>query len=543
MALKFTDLPLSAAIQESLRTCGFLVPSPIQSKALPVALFGNDVIAQAKSGMGKTLVFGCVALELVVRSSSSWALILAPTREIALQIQHVLHSLIDAIPSLTPAVVVACIGGLAIQDDERHLHHRSARIVVGTPGRIKALVQRKVIPMAYMHLFVLDEVDKLMEADFKTDIEYVVAQLPPTKQIVACSATFTPEQLARLGTYMHAPQFVCVQDPKHVTTEYMEDTKLATWKAKARPELWLRGVRQFYCVVQAPESTAEDGLRIKVQRLARLLTEVSFHQCIVFCNDKYRAEALAAALSAMGYPAVCITGAQAQSQRTESMDSFRQFHARILVSTDLTARGIDIDRVNLVINLDLPRDPATYLHRVGRSGRFGGQGVAVTLLNALEVGAIEALAKLFQMVVAPWTGNLPPLDSTDCGEEDAQLEELRGAGDEYAQTDLPDRIFLKRRDAAPDTAVATNEPMLQGPLVQVAKNTPKKTVKQEQTIQEAAQVVVVSSPRTTLEPHERPKAIKEAPVAPQSKTLRQCPKADAMYVQEEAMYAQWLRGI
>ncbi|RHY22640.1 hypothetical protein DYB36_011900 [Aphanomyces astaci] len=293
-ALKFTDLPLTASVQASLQACGFYVPSPIQAKALPIALFGNDLIAQAKSGMGKTLVFACVTLELVLANPTSWALILAPTREIALQIQHVLHTLIAAIPSLSSSAVVACIGGLDIQDDERRLQQRTTRVVVGTPGRVKALVQRKAIPMTYMHLFVLDEVDKLMESDFQSDLDAIVTKLPATKQIVACSATFTPDQLARLGTIMLTPQVhtTTLPRPQSVTTEYIQDTNVAAWKARdesQRPELWLRGVRQYYLVVDTP-TNPDDLLRTKVQRLAHVLTEVPFHQCIVFCNDKYRYE-------------------------------------------------------------------------------------------------------------------------------------------------------------------------------------------------------------------------------------------------------------
>ncbi|RHY39042.1 hypothetical protein DYB30_009533, partial [Aphanomyces astaci] len=311
-ALKFTDLPLTASVQASLQACGFYVPSPIQAKALPIALFGNDLIAQAKSGMGKTLVFACVTLELVLANPTSWALILAPTREIALQIQHVLHTLIAAIPSLSSSAVVACIGGLDIQDDERRLQQRTTRVVVGTPGRVKALVQRKAIPMTYMHLFVLDEVDKLMESDFQSDLDAIVTKLPATKQIVACSATFTPDQLARLGTIMLTPQ----------------------------------------------------------------------------------------------------------------------------------------------VNLDLPRDPATYLHRVGRSGRFGGQGVAITLLGIPEVKAIKAMANVFKMTVAEWTGQAPPRDEQSREDDDTA----------YAHSDLPTRIFQRRQQNDKDgeqldaTAAATLTP-------------------------------------------------------------------------------------
>ncbi|ETW04804.1 hypothetical protein H310_03937, partial [Aphanomyces invadans] len=586
-ALKFTDLPLSAAVQASLHACGFVVPSPIQEKALPVALFGNDLIAQAKSGMGKTLVFACVTVELVLSNSKSWALILAPTREIALQIQHVLTTLIAAIPTLSPSMVVACIGGLDIHDDERRLQQRATRVVVGTPGRVKALVQRKAIPMASMHLFVLDEVDKLMESDFHSDIDAIVQRLPPTKQIVSCSATFTPDQLARLGAMMLTPQFVRVQGPQSVTTDYIQDTNVAAWQARddaQRPELWLRGVQQFYLVVDtAPVEAVDDLLRLKVQRLAHVLTQVSFHQCIVFCNDKYRAEALADALTTLGFPAVCITGAQAQNQRSDAMDTFRRFQARILVSTDLTARGIDVDRVNLVMNLDLPRDPATYLHRVGRSGRFGGQGVAITLLGDREVKAIKTMAKVFKMKVAEWMGELHAAGSDSAA--------TAHQGDAYDDTDLPTHIFHKRKDdttaihagleiehaqgtgdsnSARDLHTATLRTLATDG--DIADDPPNRTDTQNAnpppSLASAAVAntspckpeVVPATNTTTPSNKKRPSKIKRPPTSPPPTTPvdagnppnpSQCPhavslptrslaKPSAAYTQEEARYDEWL---
>lgn len=205
-------------------------------------------------------------------------------------------------------------------------------------------------------------------------------------------------------------QIVRVRGPQDVTVELVASREeLKAWKqredASEHPELWLRHVKQFYSVVRraagrsSSSSGAADALDMsaKVAKLASLLSEVVFSQCMVFCNDKLRAEALATALAAQGWPAVCITGAQHQTTRSEVMEGFRAFRSRVLVSTDLTARGIDVDRVNFVVNLDLPRDPATYLHRVGRAGRFGGRGLAVTLLAAEDVVGVEMLARVFKM--------------------------------------------------------------------------------------------------------------------------------------------------
>ncbi|KDO25463.1 hypothetical protein SPRG_09406 [Saprolegnia parasitica CBS 223.65] len=456
--MQFADLPLPAPVQASLRACGFHVPSPIQAKALPIALFGNDLIAQAKSGMGKTLVFATVAIDLVHRSSTSWAVMLAPTREIALQIQHVLQSLLAPIPSLDAAMVVACIGGLPIDTDEANLRRKTTRLVVGTPGRLKSLVQRKSLLADQVHLLVLDEVDKLLQPDFEADMRFILSALPRSKQTIACSATFTPDQLADLALQMHHPQFVCVRGPNVVTTEYVQADDTAAWRdreANAAPEVWLRGVQQRYVLL--------DGSRkgelhvVKQEQLTSLLTRQPFHQCIVFSNDKFRAETVAAALSTSGFPAECITSAHSQEQRTAAMDRFRAFAARILVSTDLTARGIDVDRVNLVINLELPRDPATYLHRVGRAGRFGGHisfprtffflrtlttayGVAVTLLVSKELPAVEALAKLFKMKIT----ELDPHSAVTHDVQDDDHEQGL-----YAHTDLPEELYQRNPTPLP----------------------------------------------------------------------------------------------
>jgi superfamily II DNA/RNA helicase len=171
-----------------------------------------------------------------------------------------------------------------------------------------------------------------------------------------------------------------VRGPNDVTVELVpsQEEQLAAWIEREKqhePELWLRHVRQFYRVVPAKTDTSSDPLNLKSKLvlLASLLSEIAFRQCIVFCNDKFRAEALATALASQGWPAAAITGAQTQTTRNAVMAQFRGFALRVLVSTDLTARGIDVDKVNFVVNLDLPRDPATYLHRVGRTGRFGGK--------------------------------------------------------------------------------------------------------------------------------------------------------------------------
>ncbi|KAG6611370.1 putative DEAD/DEAH box RNA helicase [Phytophthora cinnamomi] len=418
-ATTFSDLPLHGDVSRALGAMRFLRPSPIQLHALPVALFGNDVVGQAKSGTGKTAVFGVTAVEHAIRFvekrcqagegeqmlsvGEPLALILAPTREIAVQIETVLRQLAQFRPEL---VIRTCIGGLPVAQDQRHLA-AGCHIVVGTPGRVKALIDQCSLPCSAIRLLVLDEVDKLMARDFERDIQYIADALPERRQTLAFSATFTPDQLVAVVQLTRTPQIVRVRGPNDVTTEFISSTEdledLKEREQASAPELWLRHVRQFYSVVEpsAAQKSGDDvlNMKAKVVKLAALLSEIVFVQCMVFCNDKFRAEALATALAAQGWPAACITGSQTQATRLEVMESFRASRSRVLVSTDLTARGIDVDKVNFVVNLDLPRDPATYLHRVGRTGRFGGKGLAVTLLSKNEVQGLQLLARVFKMKI------------------------------------------------------------------------------------------------------------------------------------------------
>ncbi|OQS01403.1 hypothetical protein ACHHYP_01047 [Achlya hypogyna] len=518
--MQFADLPLSPAVQASLAVCGFIVPSPVQAKALPIALFGNDLIAQAKSGMGKTLVFATVAIELAVRSSTSWAMVLAPTREIALQIQHVLQTLLTPIATLDAAIVVACIGGLPIDDDERRLRLPSTRLVVGTPGRLKALVQRKSLPLPHVHLVVLDEVDKLLQGDFDGEMTCILSALPPSKQTIACSATFTPDQLASLAQQMHHPQFVCVRGPNDVTTEYVragEAAALRDREARAAPEVWLRGVQQRYVLM--PD--ASDIPSAKLERLTTLLSRLPFHQSIVFCNDKFRTEGIATALSEDGFPAVGITGAQTQELRTAAMERFRACAVRVLVSTDLTARGIDVDRVNLVINMDLPRDPATYLHRVGRAGR--PHGVAVTLLQPQEVPALDALAKLFKMTIS----ELP--DDMHIDAPEPPTDELLGM---YAMTDLPAELYVRNPTplpAAPAAQVTSPKAPTKKPSMHKAERTESPARSRPMSAQTPIPTATTRSTASTL--------VKGPPG-----NVRRARPRDPAYDDEEAEYEVWCQA-
>ncbi|XP_006821228.1 uncharacterized protein LOC102804675 [Saccoglossus kowalevskii] len=349
--IDFAGLLLSDAVQQGLSNAGFEKPSPIQLKAIPLGRCGLDLIVQAKSGTGKTCVFSVISLEsLHLDSSSTQVLVLAPTREIAVQIQDVILSIGSAISQLRCHVF---IGGLPLAQDKIKLH--KCHIAVGTPGRIKQLIEEDLLHANTIRLFILDEADKLLEENFQEQINWIYSSLPENKQMLALSATY-PEYLAQqLTSYMRDPVFVRL-NPK---------------------DLALQGLVQYYELVPH-HALPHKQFEVKVQHLLKLFSQVSFNQCLVFSNYQTRAQNLSDQLCHKGWPSTYISGSQDQTQRLQAMSMLKNFKCRVLISTDLTARGIDAEKVNLVINLDVPFDSKTYLHRIGRAGRFGTQGIAVT---------------------------------------------------------------------------------------------------------------------------------------------------------------------
>ncbi|KAL6760981.1 P-loop containing nucleoside triphosphate hydrolase protein [Haematococcus lacustris] len=341
---RFQDLALPDRMVTALNRCGFFQPSPVQESAIPLGLLGSDLIVQAKSGTGKTLVFSIICLSRVKQgSSATQALILAPTREVAIQSEQVITRLAAQLP-----VTVACfVGGLPVAGDEKKLR-RSCQVVVGTPGRLVQLVGSGVLACESVSMLVLDEADALLGDSFYCDVTWLFDNLPRKKQVVACSATFTPDLLADLEPLMKRPQRVMMCE---------EEEKVS-----------LKGVRQFYHLLTPEHSTATAASTAtttspaastrKVAVLMQLLTSCSFHQAAVFCNNKPQGEWLARLLTSRGLPAAFLAAGVAQEERGAIMAAMRAFKLRLVVSTDVLARGVDLERVNLVVNLDLPVRPA-----------------------------------------------------------------------------------------------------------------------------------------------------------------------------------------
>lgn len=412
----FGDLLVPGELVERLRADGIVHASPVQVQALPLARAGRDLVVQAKSGTGKTLVFALAAIERVASLGDAarlpLVLIVAPTREIAVQIH-------DVVAALAPSGIRShvFIGGLPEERDRRHLPH--CQICIGTPGRLLALIEAQYLPVAELRMVVLDEADVLLADSFRSTTEAILGLVGPPggRQTMAFSATYTPALVACAQSQMAAPESVrlCKDSPT------------------------LEGVRLYGQIVEG--ATPHAVYEAKRDHLVALLERVPFHQCVVFTNHQSHGQDLAQELTDAGWPARFMSGALPQRQRLAAIGSLRSFAVRVLVTTDVTARGIDVANVNLVVNLDVPRSAETFLHRVGRTGRFGSHGVAVTMLAGPDEKV--ALEEQIGADVAP----LPTVIPREFLNQHIESKEHRQRLAEHGKTRKKRRRAVERRVA------------------------------------------------------------------------------------------------
>ncbi|EGI66684.1 Putative ATP-dependent RNA helicase DDX20 [Acromyrmex echinatior] len=357
-------MKLPRDILDGLMSAGFQKPSPIQLKAIPLGRYGFDLIVRAKSGTGKTIVFGVIALDILdILVGSPQVLIIAPTREIAIQITYVIKTIGSKIEGLR---VEYFVGGISIEEDKKKLS--KCHIAVGAPGRVKHLIEKGFLQVSKIKLFVLDEADKLMEINFQKDINYIFSKLPSSKQIIASSATYPGDLETFLQTYMSSP----------VLTSPNIDGPV------------LIGIKQFVAVVPTHPNMMKQ-VQTKIDELVKIFTKIPFKQSLVFSNYQSRAQSVSNKINSLGFSSSYIVGNQDMTKRLETIENLRNLEYRIMLTTDLTARGIDIENVNMVINLDIPTDPATYLHRIGRAGRYGSYGISVTIVTENELSSFRKL--------------------------------------------------------------------------------------------------------------------------------------------------------
>jgi len=346
----FRDFLLKPELLRAIVDCGFEHPSEVQHECIPQAILGMDIVSQAKSGMGKTAVFVLATLQQIEPIDNQvLVLVLCHTRELAFQISREYERFSKYMPTIKVGVF---FGGISVKKDEQVLKTNCPHIVVGTPGRILALAKDRVLNLKHVKHFILDECDKMLEAlDMRRDVQEIFKMTPHEKQVMMFSATLSKEIRPVCKKFMQDPMEVYIDD----------ETKLT-----------LHGLRQHYCKLRDNE---------KNRKLFDLLDALEFNQVIIFVKSVQRCMALSGLLTEQNFPAICIHRSMPQEERLSRYKQFKDFQKRILVATNLFGRGMDIERVNIVINYDMPEDSDTYLHRVARAGRFGTKGLAISFVS------------------------------------------------------------------------------------------------------------------------------------------------------------------
>jgi len=358
---EFTQLNLHPQLVQAVDALGYTAPTPIQVDVIPLLLAGHDVIGQAQTGTGKTAAFALPILQnLDPNAGTVQSLILAPTRELALQVAQAF----EEYGRFLNVKVLAVYGGQAYDRQIRQLR-RGVDVVVGTPGRLLDLMDRKVLDLSAVRTVVLDEADEMLSMGFIEDIETILKATPDARQTALFSATLPPAIRNLAGSYMHEPKSITVQ----------------------RKQLTVASIEQRYYLINEAD---------KLAALTRLFEMEEVTSSLVFVRTRLSAGELANGLTVRGFPAEALHGDLSQDAREQVLNRFRQNQIKVLVATDVAARGLDIDDISHVFNFDLPLDPEVYVHRVGRTGRAGKSGLAISLVTPAEqwrMRKIEAYTK------------------------------------------------------------------------------------------------------------------------------------------------------
>jgi len=354
----FRDFLLKPELLKAIGDCGFEHPSEVQHECIPQAILGTDIMCQAKAGMGKTAVFVLATLQqLTPVDGQVSVLVVCHARELAFQIAREYERFSKY---LSPAVrVVNFFGGTSILEDQKKLTENPPHVVVGTPGRLLALIKTNHLKLGNVKHFVIDECDTVLEkVDMRGDVQQIFFATPRQKQVLMFSATISKEIRPIVKKFMHSPMEILVDDESKLT---------------------LHSLKQHYVNLLDKE---------KNRKLFTLLDSLDFNQVIIFLKNVSRCEALNKLLNENGFPSISINSGMKQEERLKRYNEFKTFNKRILVATDLFGRGMDIERVNIVFNYDMPESSDTYLHRVARAGRFGTKGLAITFVSEEQDAAI-----------------------------------------------------------------------------------------------------------------------------------------------------------
>jgi translation initiation factor 4A len=371
----FDGLDLHEDLLRGIYAYGFEKPSAIQQRAIKPVILGHDVIAQAQSGTGKTATFAISILnKLDLGLRECQALVLAPTRELANQICKCMTALSD----FMNVRVHSCVGGTAVREDIRTLQD-GVQVVVGTPGRVYDMINRRALRTDKCSMFMLDEADEMLSRGFKDQIYDVFKFMPENVQVALFSATMPLEVLEVTSRFMRDPVRILVK----------------------KDELTLEGIKQFYIAVEREEW--------KLDTLCDLYETLTITQAIIYVNTRRKVDWLTDKMSERDFTVSAMHGDMDQKERDIIMREFRSGSSRVLITTDLLARGIDVQQVSLVINYDLPTNRENYIHRIGRSGRFGRKGVAINFLTAGDVRYLRDIEQFYNTQVDEMPMNVADL--------------------------------------------------------------------------------------------------------------------------------------
>merc|ERR1712046_520498 len=371
----FDALGLKEDLLRGVYAYGFERPSAVQQRAILPILKGRDVIVQSQSGTGKTCVFCLGALQTVDSSEGEpQVLFLSPTRELAEQSQKVCLALGDYLNMQ----VHVCIGGKRVSDDIRALE-AGVHIVSGTPGRTFHMIQQRHFSTRHIKMLVFDEADEMLNRGFKEQVYDIYRYLPPSTQVVLVSATMPHEVLEMTHKFMNEPFRVLVK----------------------RDELTLEGIKQFFVAVEREQW--------KFDTLCDLYDTLTITQAVIFVNTKQKVDWLTDKMRQANFTVSSMHGDMPQKERDAIMAEFRAGDSRVLIATDVLGRGIDVQQVSLVINYDLPNNRELYIHRIGRSGRFGRKGVSINFLTDADVGLMQEIERFYSSKVEEMPMNVADL--------------------------------------------------------------------------------------------------------------------------------------
>ena len=375
--LSFDQLEIKEKLLRGVYAYGFEKPSVIQHKAIPVLSSGKDVIAQAQSGTGKTGAFSIGSLNNIDESvKETQVLILSPTRELADQT----FSVIQELSSYTDITSLKVVGGTRVSECIQDLR-KAPQVIVGTPGRVLDMIQKKELFTNKIKTFVIDEADEMLSQGFQEVIHNIFSFVPKTTQVGLFSATFPDELLVLSKEFMNEPEQILVQ----------------------KESLTLEGISQYYINVKHHQW--------KYDVLTDIYNTIQIAQCIIYINSKNRLNQIYQALMKDNFPVGMIHGNLMTQERELIMNQFRSGEIRILLSTDLLSRGIDIQQLSLVINYDLPIQKETYIHRIGRSGRYGRKGVAINFVTERDLGELDELQQFYNTKIMEMPQNIAEIIS------------------------------------------------------------------------------------------------------------------------------------